>query len=140
MSDGNGWRSLLDSLLDWEAPPGTRLRAALFTTYDRPDERLLVESLLPQLLGLSREVHGETAERERFFVELVRRLKALRPLPLGVIASMPKPADGEERSYPWLWRCIDRFHVGRDAAAIQHAKLWLLHWSNQENQEQVQSE
>lgn len=37
------WESLLES----DSPPGCRLKAALFTTYDRPDEILLVERARP---------------------------------------------------------------------------------------------
>lgn len=44
---------MTDSRFDWEsllrtdAPAGSVLKAALFTTYDRADERLLAEHLLP---------------------------------------------------------------------------------------------
>jgi len=54
-----GWESLLNS----DAPAGCALQAALFTTYDRADERLLVENLLPALLKLDHEPMPEGAER-----------------------------------------------------------------------------
>ena len=54
-SDEFEWESLLHT----DAPSGCSLKAALFTTYDRADERLLAEHLLPLLLKLSREPDGE---------------------------------------------------------------------------------
>ena len=50
------------------------MAAALLTTYDRADERLLVEHLLPGLLGIDRDPVGEGAEREFFVVELNDKL------------------------------------------------------------------
>ena len=49
-SVGFGWESLLRT----DAPSGCALKAGLFTTYDRADERLLVEHLFPLLLKLNR--------------------------------------------------------------------------------------
>ena len=66
-----------ESLLHTDAPIGCALKEALFTTYDRADERLLVEHLLPLFLKLSREPDGEGAERQFFLLELDRQLKRL---------------------------------------------------------------
>ena len=44
-----GWQSLLHT----DTPPACSLQAALFTTYDRADERLLAEHLLPLLLRIN---------------------------------------------------------------------------------------
>ena len=46
-----GWESLLNS----DAPSGARLKAALLTSYEHSDERMLVEHLLPMLLKLEHE-------------------------------------------------------------------------------------
>ena len=54
-----GWESLLHT----DAPSACPLKAALFTTYDRADERLLAEHVLPMLLKLSGEPGGEGTER-----------------------------------------------------------------------------
>ena len=123
-----GWESLLHT----DAPPGCSLKAALFTTYDRADERLLAEHLLPLLLKLSREPDGEGAERQYFLLELDRRLKQLHDQ-LVVVSSTAReePADaeeGESGTYGWIWRSIRHLTVGSRGKAVQHAKLWLLHW------------
>jgi hypothetical protein len=124
-----GWESLLDT----DASVGCFLKAALFTTYDRADERLLVEHLLPVLLKLTREPEGEGAERQYFLLELDGRLKQLHDRILVVSStSREEPATGEEGesgTYGWIWRLIRHSSVGRDRRAVQHAKLWLLHWA-----------
>lgn len=130
MSSGEfGWESLLES----DAPSGCMLNAALLTTYNRADERLLVEHLLPVLLKVSREPGGEGAERQYFLLELDRRLKQLHDR-VVVIASTAReePEEPEERendAYPWIWRSIRYLTVGRQHNAVQHAKLWLFHWA-----------
>ena len=129
MSSGEfGWESLLHS----DAPSGCGLKAALLTTYDRADERILVEHLLPLLLKLNREPGGEGAERQYFLLELDRRLKQLHDK-LVVVSSTVReePADSQENDsgmYGWIWRSIHHLTVGSRRKAVQHAKLWLLHW------------
>jgi len=123
-----GWQSLLHT----DAPPACSLKAALFTTYDRADECLLAEHLLPLLLRLNREPDGEGAERQYFLLELDRRLKQLHDH-LVVVSSTAReePGDaeeGESGTYGWIWRSIRHLTVGRRGKAVQHAKLWLLHW------------
>ena len=107
-------------------------KAALFTTYDRADERLLVEHLLPLLLKLSREPDGEGVERQYFLLELDRRLKQLHDR-LFVVSSTTREEttdadEGESGAYGWIWRSIRHLTVGSHRRAVQHAKLWLLHW------------
>jgi Tyrosyl-DNA phosphodiesterase len=123
-----GWQALLHT----DAPSACKLKAALFTTYDRADERLLVEHLLPLFLKLGHEPDGEGAERQYFLLELDRRLKQLHDH-LVVVSSTareePGDADqGESGAYGWIWRCIRHLTVGSRGKAVQHAKLWLLHW------------
>lgn len=125
---GFGWESLLRT----DAPSGSALKAGLFTTYDRADERLLVEHLFPLLLKLSREPDGERAERPYFLLELDERLKQLHDK-LVVVSSTVReePSESEESesgTYGWIWRSIRQLTVGKDRKAVQHAKLWLLHW------------
>ena len=130
MSDGGfGWESLLAT----DAPPGCSLRTALFTTYDRPDERLLVEHLLPVLLRLGHEPDGEGAERQYFLLELDRRLKQLHGR-LAVVSSTTReepadPGEGDSGTYGWVWCSIRHLTVGSRGRAVQHAKLWMLHWA-----------
>jgi hypothetical protein len=123
-----GWESLLHT----DAPPACPLKAALFTTYDRADERLLAEHLLPLLLKLSREPDGEGAERQYFLLELDQRLKHLHDHLIVVSStSREEPTDeeeGERGTYGWIWRSIRNLTVGSKGRAVQHAKLWLLHW------------
>lgn len=122
------WQSLLHT----DSPPACTLKAGLLTTYDRADERLLAEHLLPLLLKLSREPDGEGVERQYFLLDLDRRLKQLHDQ-LVVVSSTAReePGDaeeGESGTYGWIWRCIRPLTVGRNGKAVQHAKLWLLHW------------
>ncbi|MCC7015248.1 MAG: hypothetical protein IT454_22000, partial [Planctomycetes bacterium] len=125
-----GWSSLLGS----QAPAGSRLKAALLTTYDRPDERFMIEHLLPPLLGIAHDPQGEGVERERFFAEVDGHLRAMRGK-IAVIASMPGSQDeASERAYPWLWKYIPLLAVGRHGRATQHAKLWLFHWAAPEGE------
>ncbi len=122
------WESLLQS----DAPSACSLKAALFTTYDHADERLLAEHLLPLLLKLNREPDGEGAERQYFLLDLDRHLKQLHDR-LVVVSSTAReePGDSEEGdsgTYGWIWRSIRHLTVGSRGKAVQHAKLWILHW------------
>lgn len=96
------------------------------TTFDQPDAALLVEYLLPSLLGASHSLSQEIQERTLFFGELGTALEQLHGR-LTVISS--PPTGGQEPSqYPWLWRYVSHFIVGANARAVQHAKLWAFHW------------
>ncbi len=123
-----GWESLLRT----DAPTECALKAALFTTYDRPDERLIAEHLLPLVLKLSREPDGEGAERQYFLLELDERLKQLHDKLVVVSSTVRDEATSEEQSdsgaYGWIWRSIRHLTVGINRKAVQHAKLWMLHW------------
>src|SRR5208282_5407276 len=123
-----GWKSLLRT----DAPDGCALKAALFTTYDKPDERLFAEHILPLFLKLNREPDGEGAERQYFLIELDRRLKQLHNK-IVVVSSMARDEtanseDPETGTYGWIWHSIRYLTVGRTIRAVQHAKLWMLHW------------
>lgn len=126
-----GWEPLLNSV----APDGCGLEAALFTTYDRADERLLVENLLPELLQLNHEMGGETAERKYFLLELNDRLKQLHDRIVVVSSTLREESSTEETApgdgmYGWIWRSIRQLTVGKTGKAVQHAKLWLLYWQH----------
>jgi hypothetical protein len=127
-SDGFAWESLLHT----DAPPGCTLRAALFTSYEQADERLLVEHLLPMLLKLNREADSEGAERQFFLLELDQRLKQLHDKIVVVSSTVhEEPSESEDDGgggYAWIWRSIRQLTVGSRRRAVQHAKLWLLHW------------
>lgn len=134
-----GWESLLHS----DAPEGCALRAALFTTYDRADERLLVENLLPELLKLEHELAGEGAERENFLIELYDRLEKLRGQIVVVSSTLREEAgddgaSGRDGMYGWIWGSIRHLIVGRQNKAVQHAKLWLLHWVKPDGNEYLE--
>lgn len=134
-SSGPGWESLLST----DAPAGSQLRAALLTTYDRPDERLLAEHLLPLLLKTSREPDGEGRERQFFLVELDRLLKHLHDKIVVVSSAVrseePDDEHTEDEAYGWIWRSIRHLTVGSQGKAVQHAKLWLLHWVPSDEEE-----
>ena len=123
-----------ESLLCTDAPANCRLRGALLTSYDRPDARFLVEHLLPLLLRLDHESDSEGIERQYFFGELTHQLEALHGQ-LVVVSSMSQMEDGEQ-DYPWLWRFVRPLAVGSTGKAMQHAKLWMLHWVAEEEDEQ----
>src|SRR5947209_7580732 len=112
-----GWESLLYT----DAPPPCALWGALFTAYDRADERLLAEHLLPLLLKVGREPDGEGAERQYFLLELDRRLKQLHDR-LVVVSSTareePGEADEDGGAYEWIWRSIRHLTVGRHGRAV----------------------
>ncbi len=116
---------------DWKnvlpAPsPGARLHEAWFTTYDEPDVGLLVEHMLPSLLGTSHSLTQEIHERTMFFGELSTTLEALR----GRITIISTPSNDERQSsqYPWLWRYVSHFTAGSKSRAVQHSKFWAFHW------------
>src|ERR1700761_5720899 len=96
------------------------------TTFDQPDAGLLVEHVLPSLLGASHSLSQEVQERTMFFGELGTTLEALHGR-LTIISSPPRPPREDSR-YPWLWRYISHFTVGAKSRAVQHAKLWAFHW------------
>ena len=96
------------------------------TSFEQPDAGLLVEHLLPSLLGGSYSLSQELQERTLFFGELGTALEVLHGR-LTVISSPPRAAR-EDSQYPWLWRYVSHFIVGVESRAVQHAKLWAFHW------------
>lgn len=96
------------------------------TSFEQPDAGLLVEHLLPSLLGASHSLSNELGERNLFFGELGTALEMMHGR-LTVISSPPRGAR-EDSQYPWLWRYVSHFTVGSESRAVQHAKLWAFHW------------
>lgn len=96
------------------------------TSFDEPDAGILVEHLLPSLLGATYSLSQELQERTLFFGELGTALDVLHGR-LTVISSPPRSAR-KDAQYPWLWRYVSRFIVGAESRAVQHAKLWAFHW------------
>lgn len=129
------WQSLLHT----DAPAGSLLKAALFTTYDRADPTFLAEHLLPCLLKLNREPDGEGTERQYFLTELGRRLNQLHGKLVVVSSTLrEEPVASEENeseAYNWIWSSIRSLTVGSQGKAVQHAKLWLLHWGASDDTE-----
>jgi hypothetical protein len=122
-----------EPLLKTDAPPECTLLRALFTTYDRADERLLVEHALPLFLKLDHEPGGEGAEQQYFLIELDRRLRQMHDR-IVVISSNARDEPTQQEAgggaYQWIWRSIRHLNVGSRGRAVQHSKLWLLHWSS----------
>ncbi len=96
------------------------------TSFEQPDAGLLVEHLLPSMLRASHSLSQELPERTLFFGELGTTLELLHGR-LTVISS-PLRETRQASPYPWLWRYVDHFTVGAESNAVQHAKLWTLHW------------
>lgn len=96
------------------------------TTFEQPDANLLVEHLLPSLLGAKNLLTQEVRERNLFFGELGTALQDMH----GRITIISSPPRGErvDSQYPWLWRYVGHFNVGSEVTAVQHAKLWAFHW------------
>ena len=124
-----------ERLIETDAPPGARLCRALLTTYDRADTRLLTEHVLPVFLRVSRSSTSEGRERQHFLMEMDKALKD-RDQKIVIVSSSGRDeaaADGEDDSavtadYPWVARHLRQYVVGNTGPAVQHAKLWLLHW------------
>jgi len=135
---GFGWQTLIKSA----APQGCALAGALLTTYDRAEARLLAETLLPEWLALSHTPSdADTLEQTSFALELDFRLKHLHNRIVVVSSTVREGhaeadvATADEGLYPWIWRSIRQFTVGKTGKAVQHAKLWLLHWVHPEQGE-----
>jgi hypothetical protein len=122
-----------ESLLRTDAPPSYSLKGALFTTYDQPDEQFVAEHLLPTLLRLRRDPGGDGLASQSFRLELDMRIKALRDR-LLVVSSFTRGVESAgaptetANSYGWIWRHIRHARVGKRGPAVQHAKLWMMHW------------
>lgn len=135
---GLGW----ESLLDFDGLNHGELKAALFTTYDQADDRFLAEHLLPVLLKIDRNPQAEGKGKQYFLLELDKKLKNLHGR-LAIVSSTVKDEPGESEdpedlSYRWLWRSIIWRTVGRNGRnerAVQHAKLWMLHWGSRNEDE-----
>jgi hypothetical protein len=123
-----GWEPLLHT----DAPKGCVLKAAMFTTHDRPDATFVAEHLLPVFLQLSHQPEATKQEHTCFTVELHRRLEELRGKVAIVSSSVfEEPSFENERAtgpYDWIWQFVRALTTGRTGRAIQHAKLWLAHW------------
>jgi hypothetical protein len=114
-----------------------RLLGALLTSYEIPDSAVLVESLLPEWLGLERPFTEDTADgRYLFFAEIDRALKALNGCLTVFHSPDAAPSDRARQSYPWLFRHIRCFQVGRTGPAVQHSKFWMFHWIDDESSDQ----
>lgn len=110
----------------------SHLLNALLTTYEMPDSRVLVETLLPEWLGLERPFVQDSSDgRYLFFAEIDRALKALRGH-FDIFCSPDLDSEVTTQAYPWLFRQLRCFRVGRAGPAVQHAKLWMFHWGGPE--------
>jgi hypothetical protein len=127
-NDALDWGAMLDS----QAPKTAHLERALFTTYDRPDGQLVAEQLLRKLLRVDEDPQAEGRGRTCFLLELHRRLAHLRKRIVFVSSTMREepgePLYDAPDPYQWMWRQIEHLTVGHQGAAVQHAKLWMLHW------------
>jgi hypothetical protein len=136
--DGPAWETMPANVQAGQ--PGDRrrtLRAALLTSYETPDSAVLVEDLLPESLGLERPFAEESGDaRYLFFTELDRGLKALKGN-LSVFCSANLASEHGKQAYPWLFRYMRCYGVGKTGPATQHAKLWLLHWASYEDEEEA---
>lgn len=115
------WKEVLPA-----APKGGQLIEAWMTAFDLPDEGLLVEHLLPSLLGMNNSLSLEVKERTLFFGELGTTLESFRDR-ITILTSPPR-GERETSQYPWLWRYVGHFTVGAEKRAVQHAKLWAFLW------------
>jgi len=138
---GFGWQTLIKSV----APQGCAFAGALLTTYDRAETRLLAETLLPEWLALNHMPGDVDAlEQTSFSLELDGRLKNLHNRIVVVSSTVREDhveadvATADESLYPWIWRSIRQLTVGKNGQAVQHSKLWLLHWVHPEQGEYLE--
>jgi hypothetical protein len=117
------WKEVLPS-----PPLGGNLLEAWMTTFDHPDPGLLVEHLLPSLLGMTYTLTQNLDEKNQFFGDLATSLERLRGR-ISIISSPPREIG--QGLYPWLGRYVDHFHVGSKEHAVQHSKLWVFHWQTE---------
>jgi len=78
-----------------------------------------------------------------FLLELDDRLKKLHDRIVVVSSTLREEASDEETSdrdvtYGWIWGSIRHLTVGRQGRAVQHAKLWLLHWATSNGDEYIE--
>lgn len=126
-----GWEDALPA-----SPEGSRLHEAWMTTFEQPDAGLLVEHLLPALLGCRYALSPEFRDRQLFFAELGSTLESLH----GRLTVISTAARGPRlpAPYPWLGRYVSHFIVGATGRAVQHAKLWAFHWKNDDDTESLE--
>lgn len=106
-------------------PDHHRLEAALLTTFDPPKPDVLIEDYLPVWLGLENAYAEEGRDRLRYFAELEDELRRLK----GRIAMISTPGSSGTSAEGWIWSYIRRLEVGVEERAVQHAKLWMFHWT-----------
>lgn len=120
------------SMPEWKdalpvAPKGAdKLLGMWVTSFDQPDASLLVEYMLPSLLMANHSALSVEHENNANLAVNLERLKGK----LNIITSMPRNAQ-RENAYPWLWRYVDHYCVGRGSPVVQHSKLWAFHWEFQ---------
>jgi len=87
---------------------------------------------------VSRSPTSEGRERQHFLMEMDKALKD-RDQDIVIVSSSgrdePAVAEGEDDTavtsdYPWVARRLRQYVVGKTGPAVQHAKLWLLHWGS----------
>jgi hypothetical protein len=117
-------RRLLDEVDHRE---GESLSAALFTTFDPSDYRLLADRVLPALFGLLPAPAENAAEFARARSTLCEALSRLRGK--LVVVSSSRPCAGH-----WLTSYV-RF---RRTDAVQHAKLWMFLWRDRKEVERLE--
>lgn len=108
-------------------PSGGKLLAALLTSYRPVSPTFMLAEVLPVLLQLERE-RSDDARIDALFVGETINALATVPGKITVITSASASEDPVAK-IPWLNSYIRSFMVGRDADCVQHAKLWLSHWS-----------
>jgi hypothetical protein len=121
------WKEALPS-----PPDEGYLCEAWMTSFERPEDELLVEYFLPSLLNTGPTLSQNIHERNLFFGELGSALQRLRSR-ITVISSISR-GERSQQKYPWLWRYVDHFTVGSKVKEIQHAKLWAFHWKSKEGE------
>ena len=135
--DGPAWETM-PAAIQGSRHDGNRrtLLGALLTSYETPDSAVLIEDLLPEWLGLERPFTEEPGDaRYLFFTELDRSLKALKGN-LSIFCSAGLASELGKQSYPWLFRYLRCYGVGKTGPATQHAKLWLLHWISKNDKDE----
>ncbi len=116
-------KSLLAEIGLWDENLLGELQDALFTTYEPPDTRFLINRLLPQLL--LHQGPPEDGGETRSVVQLEDRLSHMPEKPI-IVSSFRTNDDATKDA--WLWGHIQHYPVGARKSACQHSKIWIFKW------------
>lgn len=130
------WKSLADPFANAEYENWS-LKNILLTTFESVDTKLLVETLLPEWLGISSRQSEEKNENDLFLSTIYDNLNRLENAVIVSSNTLNEP----NQPYPWLWgkERIVPIKIGRLHDEKQHSKLWFFHREHNTNDAKFES-